>query len=158
MNIYLVGPLFSEAESKQRIYEEKVISQFLEENKVDFTLFNPITMPLNSDASTNATKIALEDYQRLSLTDVCFFDLANEDSGSCVALGMMIEKFKNGKDIQFYPVISDIRLARPAQSGYESCYGFNSMVIGTLKSNHIEIFPTFEEAFQSFKQTIIKDK
>ena len=48
MKIYIVGPLFSEAEEKQRRYEGKRIRNVLDLNHVEYELFNPVEMPLNN--------------------------------------------------------------------------------------------------------------
>ena len=156
LNIYNVGPLFTEAESKQRRYEGEKIRQFLEENKIEYELSNPIDMPTSSKQDVTSSEIYQADYQRLSKADVVFFDLSSEDSGSCVALGLIMEKVLQGKKIDLYPVFFDIRLSRNGQSGLESSCGFNSMVVGILKGNRIPIYPSFEEAFCAFKKTIIK--
>lgn len=155
ITIYNVGPLFTEAESKQRKYEGEQIRNLLESHSFDYQLYNPIDFPLNNQAHVTSDQIYALDYQRLSEADIVFFDLANEDSGSCVALGLIMEKKLQGKNIQIYPVIHDIRLSRNGESGYESSCGFNSMVIGILTGNHIPIYDSFETAFAQFKQDLI---
>ena len=150
IRVYNVGPLFTEAESKQRRYEGKRISEVLNLNNVDFELSNPIDMPASNKSEVASWEIAMEDVHRLDQADVIFFDLSNEDSGSCVALGLIMEKRMQGKKIHIYPVFHDIRLSRNSQSGLESSCGFNSMVVGILKGNDIMIFSSFEEAFRQF--------
>ena len=151
LNIYNVGPLFTEAEVKQRRYEGARIRSLLEANNVAYTLANPIDMPTSNKTNVTASEIASADYERLNNADVVFFDLSNEDSGSCVALGIMMEKYKQGKNLELYPIFFDIRLSRNGQSGLESSCGFNSMVVGILKSSNIEIYNSFEEALEAFK-------
>lgn len=150
MKIYIVGPLFSEAEEKQRKYEGERIRHILDLNHVDYELFNPVDMPFNSKEDVTSSEIALADVQRLNEAEAVFFDLSTEDSGSCVALGMMMEKLANGKKLKLYPVIHDIRLKRNSLGGLESSCGFNSMVVGILKGNKITIYSSFEEALQAF--------
>lgn len=150
MRIYNVGPLFTEAEKKQRQYEGKKISYLLESNGVEFELSNPIDMPTSNQLDVTSSEIYRADYERLNQADVVFFDLSNEDSGSCVALGIIMEKKIQGKNIQVYPIFHDIRLSRNGQSGLESSCGFNSMVVGILKGNGVQIFESFEDAFVQF--------
>ena len=154
ITIYNVGPLFTEAESKQRIYEGQKIREWLEHENIEYQLFNPIDFPTNDQKDVTAAQIYALDYERLSCADVVFFDLANEDSGSCVALGLIMEKKLQGKNIRIYPVIHDIRLSRNGNCGYESSLGFNSMVIGILTGNQIPIYDSFEKAFEQFKKDI----
>ena len=156
LNIYNVGPLFTEAESKQRKYEGEKIREFLEERNMDYVLSNPIDMPTSNKTDVTASEIYQADYERLSAADVVFFDLSSEDSGSCVALGLIMEKLLQGKKIALYPVFFDIRLSRNGQSGLESSCGFNSMVVGILKGNNIPIYSSFEEAFDAFKASMTK--
>ena len=151
MNIYNVGPLFTEAEAKQRRYEGQQFRTLLDRNHVEYTFSNPIDMPTSNKLDVSSSEIAAADYERLNQADVVFFDLSNEDSGSCVALGIMMEKYINGKDLELYPIFYDIRLSRNGQTGLESSCGFNSMVVGILKSNNIQIYSSFEEAFSAFK-------
>ena len=156
LNIYNVGPLFTESESKQRKYEGKKIREFLEERNMDYVLSNPIDMPTSNKTDVTASEIYQADYERLSAADVVFFDLSSEDSGSCVALGLIMEKLLQGKKIALYPVFFDIRLSRNGQSGLERSCGFNSMVVGILKGNNIPIYPSFEDAFDAFKASMTK--
>ena len=150
LHIYNVGPLFTEAEKKQRQYEGKKIRDVLTNNGIAFELSNPIDMPTSNKLDVTSSEIYQADYDRLDKADVVFFDLSNEDSGSCVALGIIMEKKLQGKNIQVYPIIHDIRLSRNGQSGLESSCGFNSMVVGILKGNGIHVYSSFEEAYQQF--------
>lgn len=150
LKIYNVGPLFTEAEVKQRKYEGKQLRTVLEKNQVDYELFNPIDMPLNNQKDVKASDIYHADYERLNQADVVFFDLSNEDSGSCVALGIIMEKKLAGKKILVYPIFHDIRLSRNSLSGLESSCGFNSMVVGILSGNDIPVYSSFEDAFYQF--------
>jgi nucleoside 2-deoxyribosyltransferase len=152
MNIYIVGPLFSEAEVKQRKYEGQEIIKYLDKNKINYDLFNPIDLNFGEEFSSK--EIALADYNGLSNANHVFLDLSNEDSGSCVALGLLIEKINNGQRIKLYPIFSDIRLSRNNKSGLESTKGHNSMVVGIIKGNNIQIYNSFENAFVSFKKNM----
>ena len=150
MNIYLVGPLFSEAEAKQRVYEGEKIRKYLDGRGVSYRLFNPIEMEL--DGESTSAEIAMADYRGLSEADYVFLDLSSEDSGSCVALGLLIEMINNGGRQKLYPVFSDIRLERNVRSGLESTLGYNSMVVGIIKGHGITIYNSFEQAFKEFKK------
>ena len=150
LKIYNVGPLFTEAEKKQRQYEGKKLSSLLNSNGINFELSNPIDMPVSNNPSVTSSEIYQADYDRLNQANVVFFDLSNEDSGSCVALGIIMEKKIQGKEIKVYPIFHDIRLSRNGQSGLESSCGYNSMVVGILKGNNIPIYSSFEEAFSQF--------
>lgn len=150
LHIYNVGPLFTEAEKKQRQYEGRKICDVLRNNGIDFELSNPIDMPTSNKLDVTSNEIYQADYDRLNKADVVFFDLSNEDSGSCVALGIIMEKKLQGKNIRVYPIIHDIRLSRNGQSGLESSCGFNSMVVGILKGNGISIYESFEDAYAQF--------
>lgn len=152
MNLYIVGPLFTEAEEKQRRYEGNVLRSTLQEHGVMAHIDNPIEFPVNGAGNITAAEIYQADYQRLSDADVVFFDLSNEDSGSCVALGLIMEKKLQGKPIAVYPVIHDLRLSRNGMSGLESSCGFNSMMVGILKGNGIVIYDSFDAALIQFKK------
>lgn len=153
IKIYIVGPLFSQDQVRQRKYEGETLRNYLLENNIENEVFNPIDMTFDDDSC--AADIHAADYERLSDSDVIFIDLSQEDSGSCVALGITLEKYKNGKDIKFYPVISDIRLSRNGKSGLESSCGYNSMVVGAFTANNIKIYDCFENAFKAFKQDLV---
>lgn len=150
LRIYNVGPLFTEAESKQRKYEGMKLRKVLEDNLINYELSNPIDLPVSNKKDVTSSEIYQADYERLNTADVVFFDLSNEDSGSCVALGIIMEKKMQGKNIHVYPIFHDIRLSRNHQSGLESSCGYNSMVVGILKGNEIPIYSSFEEAFMQF--------
>lgn len=150
IQVYIAGPLFTECEEKQRRYEGDKIKAYLESFSIDYVLHNPIELPLNDQKDVTSAQIYQADYERLSASDAIFFDLSNEDSGSCVALGLIMEKKLQGKNIKIYPVIHDIRLSRNGQSGLESSCGYNSMLIGILKGNNETIYSSFEEAYNQF--------
>ena len=79
-----------------------------------------------------------------------FLDLANEDTGSHMALGILLEKKLSGKPIQLYPVYSDSRIGRNQASGLDCPVGYNAFVIGGLKANGIQTYSSFDHACDQF--------
>ncbi|MBR3840684.1 MAG: hypothetical protein IKM20_06075 [Erysipelotrichales bacterium] len=57
----------------------------------------------------------------------------------------------SGKEIKIYPIFTDLRLQRNGASGIECPVGFNSYLVGCLTANNIQIYHSFDEAFESFK-------
>ena len=151
MKAYIVGPLFTEAEERQRLLEGQSLRTLFEKLGIELELSNPVEF--NFDGDTSSSDIFRMDYERLKAADFIIFDLSNEDSGSCVALGMTINQLMNGRDVKIYPVIHDCRLSRNSKSGLESTCGFNSMVVGCLKANNINIYNGFKEVLKA----ILKD-
>lgn len=143
--IYNAGPLFTEADQAQRRKEETLFDS-LEGVKV----FNPLTAPFNDEANSPAL-IFEGDNEPIQEASVFFFDLASNDPGTLVELGMVIQKIMDGKNIHVYPIISDFRV--DSRKGYESNYypvGYNSFLIGSLEANNIAIFSSFKDAFDQF--------
>jgi len=143
--IYNAGPLFTEADGVQRKKEETYFDSLQ-----DVNVFNPLTTPLNIDANS-AVAIYDGDNAAIQAANVFFFDLANNDSGTLVELGMVIQRLEDGADLHIYPVISDFRVHD--RDEYTCDYppmGYNSFVIGALESNSIKIYKSFEAAFKAF--------
>lgn len=143
--IYNAGPLFTEADQAQRLKEQTFFDELQ-----GVTVFNPLTSPFNEDANS-AAKIYQGDNKPIQEANVFFFDLATNDPGTLVELGMVIQKIEDGADLHVYPVISDFRVE--GRTGYQSTYypvGYNSFLIGALDSNNIKIYNSFKEAFDAF--------
>jgi nucleoside 2-deoxyribosyltransferase len=149
--IYNAGPLFSEAEIKQRKEEGKALWA-LKGNHKEFFIANPIDLPFDNTKILTSKEIFNEDAKHVDLANVFFFELASGDTGTMVELGMAIEKFRQGKDIKIYPIFFDLRLPRNQASGVECPVGFNSYLVGSLTSNHIPIHSSFNEAMEAFKR------
>lgn len=155
--IYNAGPLFTEADIKQRLYEGKTIREFLDKNNIEYFLANPIELPFDNTKILTSKEIFLGDYKHINKSNVFFFELSSGDSGTYVELGNVIEKLMNGKDIKIYPIFTDLRLQRNGASGVECPVGFNSYLVGSLTANNIEIFPSFDKAFEQFAKEILEN-
>jgi nucleoside 2-deoxyribosyltransferase len=145
--IYNAGPLFSEADQKQRRLEGQLLRDAVKDRGF---VANPIELPFATNEPIQSKEIFLKDTSHIDQANVFFFDLAGNDSGTLVELGMAIEKLRQGKKIYVYPIFSDLRLLRNQASGVESPVGYNSFVIGSLTAHNIVIFDSFASAFQSF--------
>ncbi len=154
--VYVAGPLFNEAEIKQRKYEGKMIKEFLDELKEDYFIANPIDLPFDNTKVLTSKEIFIEDYKHVNNSNVFFFELATGDTGTMVELGNVIEKKMNGKDLKIYPIFSDLRLQRNDAKGIECPRGFNSYLVGCLTANNIDVYSSFDEAFQAFKNDFKK--
>ncbi len=149
--IYNAGPLFSSGDIKQRMHEGKLIREVLDFCGKEYFLANPIELPFDNSKILTSKEIFIEDYKHVNKANVFFFDLANNDTGTMVELGNAIEKFMNKKELKIYPVFNDLRITRNGGDKTESCLGFNSYLVGCLTANNIQIFTSFEDAFQQFK-------
>ncbi len=143
--IYNAGPLFTEADQAQRLKEQASFDSIK-----GIEVFNPLTSPFNEGANS-AAMIYEVDNAPIQKANVFFFDLANNDTGTLVELGMVIQKLEDGAKIDIYPVISDFRVS--GRSEYNCEYfpvGYNSFLIGALESHKIKIYKSFDEAFEVF--------
>ena len=148
--IYNAGPLFTEADIKQRKYEGAKFVEILERNNKEYFLANPIDLPFDNTKILTSKEIFLGDYEHVNKANVFFFELASGDADTYVELGNAIEKYMNGKDLKIYPIFTDLRLQRNGASGVECPIGFNSYLVGCLTANNITIYRSFEEAFTYF--------
>lgn len=142
MKVYIAGPLFSEADIRQRLHEGKVLRE------AGFSIFNPIEQPFNTNKQTLPTPedIFLGDYQAIKDCDVIFADLHQNDPGVVAELGLA---FQLGKKI--IAVDSDIRV--PSANRYDwPTYGVNHFVLGLLLVNGSSLYRSFEEGFDALKQ------
>ncbi len=152
--VYNAGPLFSQADIKQRKHEGLMLSSL--NIKSDYFIANPIDLPLDNTKALTSTEIFNEDVKHVDFANVFFFELATGDTGTMVELGMAIEKYRQNPKIRIYPIFSDLRLSRNQANGVECPVGFNSFVVGALTSHQIPIFYSFDEAFHAFKTDLIK--
>ncbi len=143
--IYNAGPLFTEADQAQRLKEQTYFDSIK-----DVKVFNPLTSPFNEGANS-AAMIYEGDNAPIQKANVFFFDLANNDTGTLVELGMVIQKLEDGAVLDVYPIISDFRVY--GRSEYNCEYypvGYNSFLIGSLEAHNIKIYKSFKEAFEAF--------
>ena len=70
--IYNAGPLFTEADIKQRTYEGQLIRRTLENNKVNFFVANPIDLPFDNTIILTSKEIFLGDYEHVNKANVFF--------------------------------------------------------------------------------------
>lgn len=150
--IYNAGPLFTEADIKQRSYEGKLFRDTLASNNVEHFVANPIDLPFDNTKILTSKEIFLGDYEHVNKANVFFFELASGDPGTYVELGNAIEKLMSGKELKMYPIFTDLRLQRNGASGVECPVGFNSYLVGCLTANDITIYRSFDEAFETFKK------
>ena len=143
--IYNAGPLFTEADQAQRLREQTYFDSIK-----GIEVFNPLTAPFNEGANS-AAMIYEGDNTPIQKATVFFFDLASNDPGTLVELGMVIQKLEDGNKLDVYPIISDFRVS--GRSDYNGEYypvGYNSFLIGALESKNIKIYKSFKEAFNVF--------
>jgi len=143
--IYNAGPLFTEADQAQRLREQKYFDSIM-----GIEVFNPLTSPFNEGANS-AAMIFEGDNKPIQKANVFFFDLASNDPGTLVELGMVIQKLEDGTKLDIYPIISDFRVM--GRSEYNCDYypvGYNSFLIGSLESHNIKIYQSFKDAFEAF--------
>ena len=150
--IYNAGPLFTEADIKQRLYEGKCMRELLDRNEVEYVFINPYELPFDNTKILTSKEIFLADYEHVNKANVFFFELASGDAGTYVELGNAIEKLMSGKEIKIYPIFTDLRLQRNGASGVECPIGFNSYLVGSLTANNIQIYRGYDEAFEAFKK------
>jgi Nucleoside 2-deoxyribosyltransferase len=148
--IYNAGPMFSEADIKQRKEEGKRFEEVLSKSNQEYFIANPIDLPFDNTKVLTSKEIFFADYNHVSNANVFFFELATGDTGTCVELGNAIEKLMQGKAIKMYPIFTDLRLQRNNISGIECPIGFNSYLVGSLTANNIETYYSFNEAFEQF--------
>jgi hypothetical protein len=150
--IYNAGPLFSEADIKQRKYEGAMFKKL--DIIGDYFIANPIDLPLDNSATLTSVEIFNEDVKHVDLANVFFFELATGDTGTMVEFGMAIEKYRRNQNIRIYPIFSDLRLSRNQASGIECPIGFNSFVVGALTAQQIQVYDSFDCAYVAFKKEL----
>lgn len=156
--VYIAGPLFTEADINQRKYEGAQVRNTIVRHRGAMLdpknlVFNPIDSPINfKHSSPTAAQIFEIDYVAISKAKYFFFDISTLDVGTFVELGQALE-IRNKKDIsvKIYPVMSDIRV--PAAGNYEGRHvptGNNQYMVGALDFYGIEIHSCFSDALEAF--------
>lgn len=153
-HIYLAGPLFTAGEQKQRRYEAEEIKRIIVESGSNITLFSPLEAPINGDTQPTQEIIFETDAKEIDQADIFFFDLDNDDGGTMVELGMVMQRVRAGEKFKIYPVISDFRAMSNSRLGMESTWGSNSFVNGALIRYGFKIYTSFESAMKDFKKDI----
>lgn len=69
--IYIVGPLFNQAEAKQRIYEGTYLKKQLDLIDTPYQIVNPIELPVN-DGAADSIAIYQADYRHQCKANVVF--------------------------------------------------------------------------------------
>ena len=151
--IYNAGPLFSEADQKQRKLEGELLREF-GKDLPDYFVANPIDLPFDQTKLLSSKFIFETDNFHMQKANVFFFELATGDTGTMVELGMAIQRLIHGEKIAIYPIFSDLRLVRNGASGIECPVGFNSFVTGSLTYHSIVTYPDFDSAFAAFKRSL----
>lgn len=171
-HIYLAGSLFSEAEVAQRLKEGQIIQERLGD---DYTCYNPIEAPCNDKEANlpTALDIFMADTEEVLKSDVIIADLANQDPGVMMELGIawgldyaaqMLETMGMSKgqkeflehcgikrkDVQ--AVLSDIRLSTAhAYANQYIPFGYNQFVIGGIEEMSGKVHRNFEDAIKELE-------
>lgn len=171
-HIYLAGSLFSEAEVAQRLKEGQIIQERLGD---DYTCYNPIEAPCNDKEANlpTALDIFMADTEEVLKSDVIIADLANQDPGVMMELGIawgldyaaqMLETMGMSKgqkeflehcgikrkDVQ--AVLSDIRLSTAhLYKGEYIPFGYNQFVIGGIEEMSGKVHRNFEDAIKELE-------
>lgn len=82
ITVYLVGPLFTEADQVQRRKEGEQLRRELAKREVDVQIVNPIDLPLNEGGASTPAAIFEADYHFQCEATHVFLDLANEDTAA----------------------------------------------------------------------------
>lgn len=133
INVYMAGPLFTEADKRARISERQFLEKLFEDNGllpgVDVTIFNPVEQPIN-DKSTNPTALDIfdADAKALMKSDIVLACLDGEDSGVMYELGMAHSAVP-----YVFPYATDIRFGGTVGlKGLDMPMGINQFVVGAL--------------------------
>lgn len=154
--IYNAGPLFSESERKQRLYEDEQLQQLNMSESVE--VFNPISAPITVKGtrknSVTHKEVFDKDYEFIKEANVFIFDLSNDDSGTLVELGIALQLKMDKPHIEIYPIISDFRYwtkVKGNDTHKDSMFGVNKFVMGALDSLGITIYETFDDVLETIK-------
>lgn len=152
--IYMAGPLFSEAEVNQRLLEAELLEEVIVNNEIKHEVFSPINAPINDKSKLpTAEDVFLGDEKELLESGVVFADLANEDAGVMMELGMVLYD----KDVKVYPYLSDIRLGTNGEyDGNRVPFGYNQFVIGGLEHYGHKVYPSFKDALKAYEVDFAK--
>ena len=171
-HIYLAGSLFSEAEVAQRLKEGQIIQERLGDN---YTCYNPVEAPCNDKEANlpTALDIFMEDAKEVIESDVIIADLANQDPGVMMELGIawglnfaaQVIKPMNlspgqqafllhcgVKEKEIHAVLSDIRLSTAhAYTNQYIPFGYNQFVIGGIEEMKGKVHRNFEDVIKELE-------
>lgn len=159
LHIYNAGPLFTEYCNRQRIEEGAEFRKVFEELGEGYScvLYNPADLPVNDDQVLKpipSTDIFECDNDCIQDANILFVDMADEDSGTMVELGMFTQQKLNGEDVHIYAVHSDYRVSEVPETGLEKRLGYNKFALGALTYFDIKVHLRFADALEAFKQDI----
>lgn len=151
--IYMAGKLFSQADQAQRQKEYDLLVEINEELGVDYEVYSPIHAPINDKSKLpSALDVFNGDEKELMESSVVFADLADEDPGVMMELGMVLLE-----DIRVYAYLSDIRIGTSGEyNGIYVPFGYNQFVIGGLEKYFGKVYLSFGEALEAYKEDIKK--
>ncbi len=151
--IYMAGKLFSQADQAQRQKEYDLLVEINQELGVDYEVYSPIHAPINDKSKLpSALDVFNGDEKELMESSVVFADLADEDPGVMMELGMVLLE-----DIRVYAYLSDIRIGTSGEyNGIYVPFGYNQFVIGGLEKYFGKVYLSFGEALEAYKEDIKK--
>ena len=151
--IYMAGKLFSQADQVQRQKEYDLLVEINQELGVDYEVYSPIHAPINDKSKLpSALDVFNGDEKELMESSVVFADLADEDPGVMMELGMVLLE-----DIRVYAYLSDIRIGTSGEyNGIYVPFGYNQFVIGGLEKYFGKVYLSFGEALEAYKEDIKK--
>ena len=173
-HIYLAGSLFSEAEVAQRLKEGQIIQERLGDN---YTCYNPVEAPCNDKEANlpTALDIFMEDAKEVIESDVIIADLANQDPGVMMELGIawglnfaaQVIKPMNlspgqqafllhcgVKEKEIHAVLSDIRLSTAhLYKGEYIPYGYNQFVVGGIVEMDGKLHKSFDALIKDMEDS-----
>lgn len=149
----MAGKLFSQADQAQRQKEYDLLVEINEELGVDYEVYSPIHAPINDKSKLpSALDVFNGDEKELMESSVVFADLADEDPGVMMELGMVLLE-----DIRVYAYLSDIRIGTSGEyNGIYVPFGYNQFVIGGLEKYFGKVYLSFGEALEAYKEDIKK--
>ena len=147
--VYMAGKLFSEADISQRLLEFDKLAELSDDLKLGLDIFTPIKAPQNDKSKLpTSADIFLGDEEELMSAGVIFADLADEDAGVMMELGMVIHT-----KAKIYPYLSDIRIGTAGKyEGHYIPFGYNQFVIGGLEFYGHKVYPSFQDALDAFEK------
>lgn len=146
LNIYLAGPLFTRGEMKSRLDDEQYIKDALSKH-INLTIFNPINLNKNNSVdSSNLESLpkdffAKNDIKAIDECDIMIADIDNNDAGTLVELGMMVEKIRQFPHKRLLVIYSN----------WKGEVLMNKFLLGTI-AMYGEIFKSIEEVVDWIKE------
>lgn len=149
INVYLAGPLFSEAEIKERRLQAKLIRDYFKDNKeYELDLYNPVE--LNDTVKDLATKPNIFFYENdidfIKKSHLMIVDIDNLDSGTLLELGYFVSMKENvNKDLKIIVYGTDWR------TNIHRSQRMNKFLDGMIKT-HCEYVTSTEELLKLVKE------